>query len=580
MWCLTPKLAEEFKNKIASGEITPEKLKEMTSEERAKYFTKIVGEENAKQLNLSYEKKLLLKNEKQAVINWVRETVGLSVKEKEAYLERVRAEYSRKEQRLYNPKETETFLAELAKDKFSKKYKTDVSYEETKQIVDSLNIIEELKGKIGKDEPRNSINRNKYGAALYLYNEYIKSLKKPNFKEQFKNPVEGFYTLAGNLKSIVSSIDNSFFGRQGIKMLYTNPDIWIKNFTKSFGDIGKELKGQDAKLPIYSDILSRDNAINGLYKRMKLDLGISEEAFPESAFEKIPVLKRLFKASESAYNGGAARMRADLADRVAKYAEKHGIDLNDKYQAESFGKLINSTTGRGQVGRVEQLGKPVNATLFSIKFLKSNFDTLTAHMLDPKMSKEAKVMAATNLLKIIGSTAALMATANYLYPGSVETDPRSSNFGKIKIGDTRFDVTGGISSLATLFSRMTPTWHDGEFGWWTKSATTGKYTKLSTGEFGSLTPVDVFEQFLEGKLSPLLGVIRDIYKQEDFSGNKITVGGLVSNAVLPMSIQNFLELLRNENSAPLIPSLILDFIGINPSTYGPKPSTGKPKRTF
>ena len=39
-------------------------------------------------------------------------------------------------------------------------------------------------------------------------------------------------------------------------------------------------------------------------------------------------------------------------------------------------------TGRGDIGKLEVFGEEINAALFSIKFLKSNWDTLTAHTLE------------------------------------------------------------------------------------------------------------------------------------------------------------------------------------------------------
>ncbi|WP_460315408.1 hypothetical protein, partial [Staphylococcus aureus] len=91
--------------------------------------------------------------------------------------------------------------------------------------------------------------------------------------------------------------------------------------------------------------------------------------------------------------------------------------------------------------------------LFSAKFLKSNIDTLTAHQFNMKLSKYARKQAALNTLKIVGGIAATLAIADQLWPGSVNWDPRSSDFGKIRIGKVRFDISGGMSSLVVLAAR-------------------------------------------------------------------------------------------------------------------------------
>ena len=51
MFCLSGQAVEEFKTRLRSGEITPEKLAEMDSAQRHGYFASFLGEINAKQVN-------------------------------------------------------------------------------------------------------------------------------------------------------------------------------------------------------------------------------------------------------------------------------------------------------------------------------------------------------------------------------------------------------------------------------------------------------------------------------------------------------------------------------------------------
>jgi hypothetical protein len=390
--------------------------------------------------------------------------------------------------------------------------------------------------------------------------------------------VQSIYRSAGVAKSILSTLDNSFFGRQGIKMLLTNPDIWKKGFVKSWGDIGKELGGRNAMFAINSDILSRPNALNGKYKGVGVDLGIgSEEAFPSHILTRIPVLGRAAAAAESAFNGGALRFRADLADRVIAKAESQGVDVLDPAQGRPIGHMVNSMTGRGNIGRLDAFGKQINATIFSIKFLKSNFDTLTAHQFQKGVTPFVRKQAAMNLLKITSSLAGLYTVANILNPGSAELDPRSSASGKIKVGDTYFDPTGGMASLATLAARMVPTMHQGKWGWYTKSRD-GKVYALGTGKYGSKSPLDVFWDFTQGKFAPYAALLRDLMRGEDFQGRQTYVEGhrivptprAIYTAHAPIPLQNFEETMSNPNAAPVLMTTILDGLGIGANTYTPR----------
>ena len=86
-------------------------------------------------------------------------------------------------------------------------------------------------------------------------------------------------------------------------------------------------------------------------------------------------------ASEVAYTGFLYRMRADIADRYVEIAEKNGVDLTDPLETRSIGRLVNSLTGRGDLGSLEKVGKQVNTIFFSPKMVKSQFDFLTVQVM-------------------------------------------------------------------------------------------------------------------------------------------------------------------------------------------------------
>jgi hypothetical protein len=256
-----------------------------------------------------------------------------------------------------------------------------------------------------------------------------------------------------------------------------------------------------------------------------------------------------------------------------KAAESNGIDiLADKVEAKALGEFVNSVTGRGNLGKAENLAKDVNLLLYSAKFLKSNYDFIAApfkalgEMAQGKELTFARKQAAYKTLRVVGTMAAFMTIANTLWPGSVELDPRSSNFGKIKIGNRSFDFTGKAGALVTLASRVVPSWHDGKFGWWTKN-TKGKVTQLNTGKFGGLTAVDYIESFVEGRAAPLLGSLLTVLKQKDFEGKKPTVEGTVKNAAIPFSAQTLEKLLNDPSveSSDVVLTMILESLGFTSS---------------
>lgn len=564
-WCLIKQYADAFRKALRDGTIDPVKMAEMTSLQRREFLAKYVGNENAQNVNALFESKLLLKNQQAGMIAWAKKVAGITPQKRSDLITRIE-----RMERVLDPAEGEQFLNDLA----SARLKIEVTQEEAKNIMDLSREITKAKESADQNGifPSEEM-RLKYGAAKVAMENYINDLKLASQKITFKEaPVRKAMQLLMDIpsaaKSLKSSFDNSFWGRQGLPVLLNirTSDIWVKNFMKSWTDIAKELKGQDAINAVKADIYSRPNAINGKYKAGGYGLDVlSEEAYPSALPEKIPLLKRLYRASQSAYNGAALRLRADLADRFIAKAEGQGINMLDPEQARGVGHLVGAMTGRGSLGKAETLAKEINVILFSVKLLKSNFDKVTALQFDKQATPFAKAEAAKNLASTIFFVGAVMALANLFDDDMVDEDPRSTNFGRLKLFGHWVDITAGMAGLVTLASRLIPTVHDGEWGFWYKSGT-GKWTRLSTGKYGEMTALDVFENFFEGKLAPVAAVVRDAWTGTDFDGNPLTVTGVAEDVTIPLPLENFNQLRKDPETSFLLGSVLLDMLGFSTST--------------
>ncbi len=567
-FCLPIEQTKKFIQALKDGVIDPGKLATLDSAGRHEFFSKLVGEGDAREVNALFESKLLLKNQQTGMIAWAKKIAGIS----EATRTDIISKIGRMD-RILNETDQKSFLRDLA----SKRLGTEVTFEEAKKITELSKLISEAKSKLDANEPIGSAARLDYGAKKVALLNYVNELKlsntetgiKAGVKGIVKNPIRGtaeaISKLAGIAKGIKASLDDSAIFRQGWKTVFTNPKIWAENAVKSFADIAKQLGksplNNEVMDGIKADVYSRPNAIDNTYQKMKLDIGTGEEAYPASIPEKIPLFGRLYKASEVAYNGFLMRMRADIADKYIRIAKENGVDLTDPLQMRSIGLLTNSLTGRGSLGSFERVGKQVNTVFFSPKSAKASFDFLTLHAAD-NMSTFARKQAAINLLKVASGTAVIMGVAMAINPKSVELDPRSSDFGKIRIGNTRFDISGGMSSVITLAARLLTLS--------SKSTVTGKVTSLNSGKFGSQTGVDVFTNFLENKLSPAASVVKDLMKGQDFQGNKPTLAGETSNLLTPLPITNVQELMNTPNSANTLIAAMADALGIVTNSYAPK----------
>lgn len=600
-FCLPKFNADKFIEALKSGKIDPQKLIDMTSEERRAFLEPIVGADNVHEVNAQLESKLLLQDQKAGLVNWAKKITGIT--------EATRTDILSKISRMTNvldPVNERAFLQDLA----AKKLGADVTYDEASTIVKKSQEVQAAKNSYDPKQAETDLkadpqNRNagwksedarlSYGKKIVDFQKYIGELKSKDRVSNFSlksTPIKAFTAFSGLVKSLNATLDNTFFGRQGLKTLFTDPGVWADNIAKSFGDIKDEVTKTKTDIDpidaIKAEVFSRPNAMNGNYSRMGLAIGIdSEEAFPSSLPEKVPLLGRLYNASKTAFDGAALRMRADLADRIIPNVENAGIDLKTAEDPKGVGELVNSMTGRGSLGKFGVLDKEVNVALFSIKLLKSQFDTLlkpaqivtdaarNATGIFPvertPVEEFVKKQAAVNLAKIVTGMSAILFTANMLYPGSVEFDPRSSKFGKIKIGSHTIDISAGLGSIVTLAARITPTKHGdtgGLFthgiGFWSKSAA-GNFTDLTAGKYGQQSAWDVINDFWAGKLSPVASILHDMWTGSTYSYTKPTLGGEAANLVTPLPLQTF-EQLQEPNNATALGLMIASELGFSVST--------------
>jgi len=549
MYCLPANLANKFIEKLKDGSIDPANLAEMSSEGRRVFFQTFMGEIHSKYTNSLFESKLLLKNQQQGMITWAKTVSGLKPEAQRDILSRVN-----KMTEILNPATEKAFLEDLV----AHKLKTRVTIEQANKIAELAKLTSEKKEARDKGG-----DRLEYGRAAVAFGNYVSDLKenakKLTVSEQLKPGqwVKGVVNIGGIARSLKASMDNSAIFRQGWKTLWTNPGIWTKNAIKSFGDIAKTIGGKNIINEVKADIVSRPNYDR--MKKAKLAVATIEEEFPSGLPEKIPAIGRVYKASQDAYTAFLYKQRADIFDKYMEIAERSDINIDDKTELESIGKLVNSLTGRGALGALEPVGNVINNVFFAPRLFKSHIDVLTAHIGDPKVSAFAKKQAAANLVKIISGTAAILVIAGAASPGSVDWDPRSADFGKIKIGSTRFDVSGGMASVVTLASRLITNS--------TKSSTTGLVKQLGTGEYGAADRLTVTYDFFENKLAPLYSVIKSLAIGKDWEGDKPTIGSTAKDLFVPIIATNYKELKDDPDSADVLLAMIAEGLGISTNTY-------------
>ena len=333
-------------------------------------------------------------------------------------------------------------------------------------------------------------------------------------------------------QALMASVDFSAPARQGIlplvSLAFTNPSKAYRMFVEmhKFG-LGKESVYEEYMARLKSSpeyIMMKEAGVDITDQNAKISA--REEAIASNWARKIPFYGKTLKGkvkgkdvtipgldlvgrSERAYSGFLNQLRAEMfITGAAKLQELGYTMINDKQVFKDLALHINNSTGRGQAstkGKIgERFGEGINSTarvlsplFFSPKLIISRINTLANPIYYARLSKPVQKMA----LKQIGAFYTVMGLVIFLAKMadddddenySMEIDPRSSDFAKLKFGDTTIDFTGGYAQYVRLLTQVSR----GE-----KKMRTGEIYKLGS-EYNKPTTGAVVGNWLMNKMSP------------------------------------------------------------------------------
>jgi soluble lytic murein transglycosylase len=378
---------------------------------------------------------------------------------------------------------------------------------------------------------------------------------------------KGFINTVNIPRSIMASYDLSAPLRQGVFL------VGRKEFYSAFATMFKQFGSKKAFDAVQDEIRSRPTY--KLMRRAGLELTGAdqflehrEEAFMSEYAEGIPLVGKGIKMSNQAYTGFLNKLRADVFDSLVKESRKAGVDFGDDPKAlKDIARFINAATGRGSLGKLNQAAPLLTSVLFSPRLMASRIQ-----MLNPvfymKLSPVVRKEAIKSLLTFSGMALTVLGLAK-AGGAEVEDDPRSTDFAKIKIGDTRFDILGGFQQYIRLGAQLITNE--------TKSTKTGEIKELGGDGFKPTTRLDVAERFLANKQSPVMAFVTDLLRGKDQQGAPITVSSQLSKNFIPLAVQDTIDAFNEYGSKGLLAGIPAMF-GVGVQTYKPRPSTTKSKK--
>lgn len=393
-------------------------------------------------------------------------------------------------------------------------------------------------------------------------------------------------------RTLMASMDMSAPLRQGLGLIHKK-GFWtaLPDMVKAWGS---EEAYQQINKEIHSDpIFQRRVKTNGQVepsfaekaglKLTDLDsMATREESMLSKWAEKVPGVRR----SNRAYVTFLNKLRTDTFKQMtADFGTYGGPEAkNNLYASHAIADFVNNASGRGSMGPLEGSAKVLSSVLFSPRLIASRLQMMGKGgqaLFSPSVYMSRQPNIRREYLKSLMSIAAATGTfveLGKLAGGEVENDPASSDFRKLKFGDTRIDPYGGFQQYIVLAQRLLPHLDlstigleemankfglPTEVGGRMKSTTTGEEYSLSEPGYGESSRADVGMRFIRSKTNPIINFAWGLLDAEkELSGKEMNytavnpIGekgeNLFDNSVaqrfIPMLMQDVYDLYHDETT--------------------------------
>lgn len=405
-----------------------------------------------------------------------------------------------------------------------------------------------------------------------------------NALEHISNISRGFWKRAAgealellNIARVLQTPgDISSTLRQEFLMVTMHPKKWGVNIGRKVrmlfdGKYTEDVSTAIKNDPLYETLKERGLAVDAVEEYARVAPGqvrgtgqavieerltTGEKTMIGAFLGKVPIIKQ----SQRSYSVGLAAIRFDVGREAYQAARKAGATVEE---IDDYMKAINAVSGRGTLLGAEKYGAPLAQLAYAPRWVTSRFQVPYTALFGSKYARKYAAHAMLRGAGLMGTTLVLAKLSG----ADIELDPRSSDFGKIKIGGTRIDVSGGYAPLIRFATRI-GTQTTEKVG----LTEQGGY-KTPLGEIEDLDLRKTIETFVESKAAPGPGLAADIWKGETFTGERLsanpdTFKREAFNRLTPLMVQSVVEAVKEEGW-PHGPLGLGEFIGLGVQTYTP-----------
>jgi len=405
--------------------------------------------------------------------------------------------------------------------------------------------------------------------------EYAAALERDRYNslsnlQKAKEQGIGFYDMA---RTIMTTGELSFILRQGKMAALSHPIMSARTLPTALKAL---LANPEAAHALNLEVLNHpDYAAAKAAKLHLLEKGQSlnkqeEILMAAQLAEKVPVVGRLVRAFNQSAEAYLNRLRFDLWRSMRDVG---GLTAAEDRQ---LAKFVNESTGRGTLGALEPAAVPLGRIMFSPRYFASRLQLLVGHSMWGGTPRTRKIIAKEYARALIAMAAYYGAweLRNTMIDdekkkAKIGTDPRSTDFGKIKIGDTRLDPLAGLSQMIVFGARTA----SGE-----KANTKGQVVDIRGPHvpYGGDKWSDVAANFARSKLHPVPGAIVNLFNGTDLAGNKADIANQALNLSAPLTYMDVYQALEEQDLPDGVALGLLAMLGEGLQTYGKKKSKASP----
>lgn len=385
---------------------------------------------------------------------------------------------------------------------------------------------------------------------------------------------EGVSNVLNVPRSLMASFDFSAPLRQGLVATIAHPSSGIKALGEMFKQFSSAKNFEDWLIkykmsPAY-DLAKKSELY--VADPSELHLDGREEAFMSNLAEKIPLIKHGIISSERAYVGYLNKLRTDVFKNLSDELSDQGKTFEkNPEEFKALADFVNSTTGRGKLPNktIEDAAPLLNSMFFSPRLIASRINLLNP-VYYAKMPIKVRMLAVKDMAKFAGAATTILALAK-LSGAQVSTDPRNTDFGKIKIGDTRYDILGGFQQYIRLAAQMLT----GK-----KVGSNGKIIDLTKPNFQGQSRGSELLKFARNKLSPAAGMAVDFLNGVDATGKPVSLKNELYTHFSPLQLQDAIQVYKLGGTLKVLSVLIPSMFGVGVQTYNNDKSDSQKKKEF